>query len=38
LFSGILVGFGFGILLVIGIITNQQRKTAQEIVLKMKLE
>ena len=38
LFSGILVGFGFGILLVIGIITNQQRKKAQEIVLKMKLE
>ena len=38
LLSGILVGVGFGILLMIGIITNQQRKTAQEIVLKMKLE
>lgn len=38
LFSGILLGFGFGSLLVIGIITHRQKKTAQEIVLKMKVE
>ena len=38
LFSGIFVGFGFGILMVIGIVTHRQRKTAQEIVLKMKVE
>ena len=38
LFSGILVGLGFGILIVIGFITHGQRKTAQEIVLNLRLE
>ena len=37
LFSGILLGLGFGILSVIGIITTSQRKKAKEIVLKMKV-
>ena len=38
LFSGILVGLGFGILLVIGLLTNSERKTAQKIILNMKVE
>ena len=37
LFSGILLGLGFGVLSVIGIITTRQRKKAKEIVLKMKV-
>ena len=37
LFSGILLGLGFGVLSVIGIITTSQRKKAKEIVLKMKV-
>lgn len=37
LFSGFLLGLGFGVLSVIGIITTSQRKKAKEIVLKMKV-
>ena len=38
LFSGITLGLGFGLLFTIGIITSSQKKKAEEIILRMKLE